>query len=141
MLKIKRLHPDAIVPKRAYEHDSGLDLFAVDDVVLDAGKRVLFRTGWAMQVPIGYEIQIRSKSGLALNHGVVVLNSPSTIDRGFSGEVKVILFNTGARNLVIQQGQKIAQIVIAKVELWEPVEMNIHTDTSRGDNGFGSTGR
>ena len=140
MLNIKRLHPEAIIPKRAYKDDSGLDLFAVEDVVLDVGKRTLVRTGWAMSIPSGYEIQIRSKSGMALKQGIIVYNSPGTVDCGFFSEVMVILLNEGERDIVLLKGQKIAQMIINKVELWSPKEVDNIEDTERGSNGFGSTG-
>lgn len=143
ILKVKKLSPDAILPQRAHSTDSGLDLFASQDIVLWHGDRQLVPTGIAIELEPGYEAQVRSKSGLALKQGVFVLNSPGTVDHGYQGEVGVIMYNTSKTEVVkIKKGQKIAQLVIQKVELPEVIEVSeIYVDgTDRGDGGFGSTG-
>jgi dUTP pyrophosphatase len=140
-LKIKREHRDAIIP--AYEHmgDSGMDLRSVEDYILPRGETVLVKTGLSVEVPVGYEMQIRSKSGLALNHGISVLNSPGTVDAGYRGEVKVILMNHGEKAYRVEKGLKVAQAVICSVERAEIDVVGELSDTSRGTGGFGSTGR
>ena len=143
VLKVKKLREDAILPQRAHSTDSGLDLFAAEDEVLWYGDHKLIKTGIAIELEPGYEAQVRSKSGIALKKGVFVLNSPGTVDCGYQGEIGVILFNTSRTEVVkIKKGQKIAQLVVQKVELPEVVEVDeIYSENSdRGDGGFGSTG-
>lgn len=143
VLKVKKLREDAILPQRAHATDSGLDLFAAEDVVVWMGGKELVKTGIAIELEPGYEAQIRSKSGIALNNGVFVLNSPGTIDHGYEGEIGVILLNTSRTHIFkVKKGQKIAQLVIQKVELPQVMEVSeIYSDgTDRGDGGFGSTG-
>jgi dUTP pyrophosphatase len=137
---IKKIHPDSIVPERAKFGDSGLDLFSTEAAHLEPGDITLIGTGWQMEVPLGYEIQIRSRSGLALKNGITVLNSPGTVDCFYRGEVKVILRNNSQVPFDIKKGDKIAQMVIAAVNLWKPNIVEELTETSRGDAGFGSTG-
>lgn len=142
-LGFKKVHPDAVEPFYNFEKDSGFDLFSVEDVILKPLSRLMVGTGLAFNIPDGYEIQIRPKSGLAINYGVTVLNTPSTIDGGYTGEVKVILFNTSRDNFVINKGMKIAQAVLCPILQGKYVNMeNIDElpQTDRGDNGFGSTG-
>jgi dUTP pyrophosphatase len=142
-LGFKKLHPDAIAPFYNYEKDSGFDLCSVEEVVLKPLSRLLVSTGLAFNIPDGYEIQIRPKSGLAINYGITVLNTPSTIDGGYVGEVKVILFNTSREEFPIMKGTKIAQAVVCPVIQGKYVNIeNIDElpQTDRGDNGFGSTG-
>lgn len=143
VLKVKKLREDAILPQRAHATDSGLDLFAAEDVVIWYKEHKLIPTGIAIELEPGYEAQVRSKSGLALKQGAFVLNSPGTVDHGYQGEVGVILFNTSGTEVVkIKKGQKIAQLVIQKVELPEVIEVDeiYNEGTDRGDGGFGSTG-
>lgn len=140
MLEIERLHDDAIQPKRSNTGDAGLDLTSVEDMVLAPEEVKLVPTGWKMSVPLGYEIQIRPRSGLAFKHKIMVLNSPGTVDCHYRGEVKVILYNEGKEPFVIKTGDRIAQMVVNQVELWEPVLVTKLDDTIRGDGGFGSTG-
>jgi dUTP pyrophosphatase len=140
ILKVKRIHPDAILPKYAHEWDSGMDLCACGEDSLMPGESKLFGTGLQVEIPRGYEMQIRPKSGLALKYRLTVLYSPGTVDSGYRGEVGVILINHGKRRYVVKKGEKIAQGVISKVEavLIEGVE-NL-SGSSRGEGGFGSTG-
>ena len=142
-LPFKKLHPDAVSPKYNYESDSGFDLHSTEEVVIDGLGRALIPTGLSFDVKDGYEIQVRSKSGLAINQGLMCLNSPGTVDSGYMGEIKVIIFNTNKEPFTIKKGMKVAQAVFCPVVngRWiEPVEKNELSKKDRGDNGFGSTG-
>lgn len=157
-LKIKKLYADSIEPTRAHKDDSGLDLYSHDDnIVLYPGQWKLIDTGIAIKLPtinllkLGYsnkeisiklEAQIRSRSGLANKHGIMVLNSPGTLDNAYIGPVKVVLMNLGDNKFVINRGDRIAQLVISPVVT--DIETTIVTElepTDRGENGFGSTGK
>ena len=130
-------------PNYAYESDSGFDLRASEEVWVQPNSRALVPTGMRFDIGESYEIQIRSKSGLALNQGLFVLNSPGTIDSGYQGEVKVILFNTTNDRVKIEKGQKIAQAVLCPVLTgkWvNLIQVNNIEDKDRNSNGFGSTG-
>lgn len=140
MLEIQRVHEDAIPPNRATEGDAGLDLTSVEDMVLEPEQVKLVPTGWKMSVPLGYEIQVRPRSGLAFKNKIMVLNSPGTVDCHYRGEVKVILYNEGKEPFEIKKGDRIAQIVVNQVELWEPKLVEALSETVRGSGGFGSTG-
>jgi dUTP pyrophosphatase len=138
-----KLHPDAFDPKYNYETDSGFDLHAVEEVEIPAFGRALVPTGISFDIKDGYEIQVRSKSGLAFNQGLMILNSPGTVDNGYSGEVKGILFNTNNHPVTITKGMKIGQAVLCPVVngKWvNLVQKNKVTEKDRGSNGFGSTG-
>ena len=137
----KRVHPDAILPAYAHEGDAGMDVRSVEDVVIPRGGRALVRTGLVMALPMGWEAQVRPRSGLALKHGVTVLNTPGTIDAGYRGEVGVILANFGDADFAVAKGDKVAQIVVAPVTQAEVVEVDSVDDTERGAGGFGSTGK
>jgi len=142
-LGYKKLSPDAINPKYNFEKDSGFDLYSIEDVSLGGMSRAMVGTGLAFNIPDGYEIQIRPKSGLAINYGLTVLNTPSTIDGGYVGEVKVILFNTSRETYEVKKGMKIAQAVLCPVQQGKYVNLeNIDElpNTDRGSDGFGSTG-
>ena len=140
MLKIKKVNENAIPPKRSKQGDSGLDLFSCENCIIKPGERRLISTGFQMSVPEGYEIQIRTRSGLAIKNGIVVGNSPGTCDSNFRGEVKVILFNLGNSDFLVTIGSRVAQMVVAQVELWEPEIVEELSETDRGSSGFGSTG-
>lgn len=132
-----------IDPQYAYESDSGFDLRSTDEVWVPANGRVLVPTGLKFDIPSGYEIQVRSKSGLALNQGLMVLNSPGTVDQKFSGEIKIILFNTTNERIKIEKGKKVAQGVLCPVVSGKWVDLiKVETieSTERKNNGFGSTG-
>ena len=137
----KRVHPDAILPAYAHEGDAGMDVRSVEDVVIPRGGRALVHTGLVMALPMGWEAQVRPRSGLALKHGVTVLNTPGTIDAGYRGEVGVILANFGDADFAVAKGDKVAQIVVAPVTQAEVVEVDSVDDTERGAGGFGSTGK
>ncbi len=139
-LAFKRIHPDAVLPSYAHPSDAGMDLRSVADVVIAPGARALVPTGLVMMLPPGYEAQVRPRSGLALKHGVTVLNTPGTIDSGYRGEVGVILANFGDCDFSVRKGDKIAQAVIAPVTQPDIVESDVVDETDRGAGGFGSTG-
>ena len=138
-----KLHEDAIEPKYNYESDSGFDLHSTEEVVIPPFGRVLVPTGISLDIKDGFEVQVRSKSGLALNQGLMCLNSPGTVDNGYTGEVKAIIFNTNKEPFTITKGMKVAQAVLCPVvngkwvELVNKVTIN---EKERGENGFGSTG-
>ncbi|RMD95582.1 MAG: dUTP diphosphatase [Calditrichaeota bacterium] len=140
VVKIKKLYPQAQLPQYAHEGDSGADLFSIIDCVLEPGQRKAIPTGLAAEVPRGFELQVRPKSGLALNYGVTVLNTPGTIDFGYRGEIKVILINLGSKPYPVQAGQKIAQLVVAPVAYADFQQVEELSETDRGSGGFGSTG-
>jgi len=130
-------------PEYAYDSDSGFDLRSTEEIWVQANSRKLIPTGLRFDIPDGYEIQVRSKSGLALNQGLMVLNSPGTVDSGYQGEVKVIIFNTTNERVKIEKGQKIAQAVLCPVVNGKWVNLIKVSDLGqkdRNDNGFGSTG-
>ena len=133
---------DLPLPAYATEGSAGLDLLAAipADIELAPGKRVLVPNGIALELPVGYEAQVRPRSGLAANHGVTVLNMPGTIDSDYRGELKTVLINLGEAPLTITRGMRIAQMVIARHERAEFVEKDSLSDTARGAGGHGSTG-
>ena len=139
-LRFKKVHPDAVLPSYAHPSDAGMDVRSVEDLVLAPGKRALVHTGLVMLLPPLYEAQVRPRSGLALKHGVTVLNTPGTIDSGYRGEVCVILVNLGEEDFRVCKGDKIAQVVIAPVTQPEIDETDVLDETDRGAGGFGSTG-
>jgi dUTP pyrophosphatase len=126
-----------------YESDSGFDLYSIEEITIPAFGRALVPTGIVLDIPEGFEVQIRSKSGLALNQGLMVLNSPGTIDQGYIGEIKVIIFNTNNHSVVVERGMKVAQAVLSNVVSGKFVTLNKIENVDqkeRGSNGFGSTG-
>ena len=130
-------------PDYEYKSDSGFDLRANEDVWIHASDRGLIPTGLRFDIPDGYEIQVRSKSGLALNQGLMLLNSPGTVDSGYQGEIKVIMFNTTNQKVKIEKGQKVAQAVLCPVVSgkWvDLIKVEKINDKDRNSNGFGSTG-
>lgn len=146
-LKFKKTHPDAITPTYAKEYDSGMDLCSVEDVIIPAGERKLIKTGIIFALPIPdaeqpymTEIQIRPRSGLALKKGITVLNTPGTIDTLYRGEIGIILMNTSNESFEVKKGDRIAQAVVCPVFNASLEEVSDIEETSRGSNGFGSTG-
>jgi dUTP pyrophosphatase len=139
-IKIQCLVPEAKLPIYAHPGDAGADLFATEDCEILPGKWLAVATGLAAEISIGYELQVRPRSGLALKKGVTVLNAPGTIDAGYRGEIKVILINHGSEIFVIKSGDKIAQIVVAAVVSGEFTVVTALGDSARGSGGFGSTG-
>lgn len=142
-LKFTKIHPDAVEPKYNYETDSGFDLHSIEEVEIAPFGRKLIRTGLKFSIPNGCEIQVRPKSGLALKQGLTVLNTPGTVDQGYTGEIMVIVFNANAVSFKIEKGMKIAQAVLCPVYNGKMVDLHqvIEIDEKdRGDKGFGSTG-
>jgi dUTP pyrophosphatase len=138
-----KLHPDTVEPKYNYETDSGFDLHSTEEIIISAFGRALIPTGLSFDIKDGYEIQVRSKSGLAINQGLMCLNSPGTVDNGYTGEVKGILFNTNNYPVTITKGMKIAQAVLCPVVNGKWVNLlqqNQIKEKDRADKGFGSTG-
>jgi dUTP pyrophosphatase len=137
-----KLHPDAVDPKYNYPSDSGFDLHSVQDLEIPPFGRILVPTGLSFDIKDGYEIQVRSKSGLAINQGLMVLNSPGTVDNGYTGEVQVIVFNTNNYIVTIPKGMKVGQAVLCPVVNGKWVDLvnkESVSEKDRGDNGFGST--
>ncbi len=142
-LPVKRLDPDLPLPAYAKPGDAGCDLLAAEDLTLPAGGgRALVPTGLAVAIPEGYAGFVQPRSGLAAKHGVTCLNTPGLIDSGYRGELKVLLINTDPdEDFVISRGERIAQLVIQRVEQVTFVEVDELTDSERGAGGFGHTGR
>jgi dUTP pyrophosphatase len=140
-IKIKRIHPEAKLPVYAHgpDEDAGMDLRSVEEATIHHGETLAVATGLSIELPPGYEAQIRPRSGLAFKHSITIPNSPGTIDPAYRGEIKVILHNLGKAPFVIQPGDRIAQMVIAKYEpiTWAEDELSV---TARGEGGFGSSG-
>lgn len=141
-IRIRKLHPNALVPRYAHgpEEDAGMDLHAVEAVSFAPGETKLVPTGIAIELPPGYEAQIRPRSGLALKYSITLPNSPATIDPGYRGEIRVIVQNLGRATFTVEPGERIAQMVIARYESveWEEGELG---NSVRGEGGFGSSGR
>ena len=139
-VKVLRTDPAAQLPAYAHPGDAGMDVRSIEDVTLAPGARALVHTGLVLMLPPDAEAQVRPRSGLALKHGVTVLNTPGTIDAGYRGEVGVILINLGAEPFTVEKGMKIAQLVVSRVTQAEIVEVASVDETDRGAGGFGSTG-
>ena len=143
-LKIKTLPHFGELPLPAYEteHAAGMDIRAAlsGDVVVQPGERLLVPTGLQMAIPVGYEAQIRPRSGLAIRHGITMLNTPGTIDADYRGEISVIVVNHGQADFIIRHGDRIAQMVVAPVAQVRPVKVDELPESTRGHGGFGSTG-
>jgi dUTP pyrophosphatase len=141
-IRATKLHPDAQLPRPAHgpQEDAGFDLIAVEEVTLPAGRWASVATGLAVEIPPGYEGQVRPRSGLAKKFGVTLLNAPGTIDPGYRGEIQVLMINHGQHDYTVKPGDRIAQLIIgayADVQ-WE-LEAQLAAST-RGSGGFGSTG-
>jgi dUTP pyrophosphatase len=141
-VRIQRIHPDARLPGYAHSsmEDAGVDLHAVTAVTLDPGVAVAVGTGLTIELPPGYEGQVRPRSGLALKHSISMLNAPGTIDPGYRGEVRVLLINHGREPYTVQAGDRIAQLIVARYEAIEWEEGRVG-GSQRGMGGFGSSGR
>ena len=145
-IKIKRINKDfddIELPSYATSGSSGMDIRAAvkEDMIVRHGEIVLVPTNLSVEIPYGYEIQVRPRSGLAIKHGIGVLNSPGTIDADYRGEIKIILFNFSKEDFKISRGDRIAQIVLSKVYLANLIETNDLADSLRGEGGFGHTGK
>lgn len=140
-VKIQLLNEDAEMPTLAHEGDAGFDVRAMESVEIAPGGTVLVGTGIVMEIPRGYEAQMRPRSGMAYKRGISLANTPGTIDSGYRGEVKAALHNISVDEMAyVEKGERIAQIVINKLPEVKLVEADELSDTSRGDGGFGSTG-
>jgi dUTP pyrophosphatase len=141
-IRIQRIHPDAILPRYAHgpEEDAGMDLHAVQAVTLEPGVARLVPTGLTIELPPGFEAQVRPRSGLALKHAITMPNAPGTIDPGYRGELRVILLNLGREPYAIAPGDRIAQMIIARYEPVEWLETELAA-SRRGAGGFGSSGK
>jgi len=138
---IRRLDPGIPVPARAHPGDAGADLVAAADVELGPGQRAVVPTGIAIALPAGYAAFVHPRSGLAARHGVTIVNAPGTVDAGYRGEIRVTLLNTdGDKPVRFQRGDRIAQLVIQRVERAVFHEVDVLPGSARGDGGFGSTG-
>ena len=140
-LEIKRLDDRAVIPEYQTAEAAGFDLHAIESKALAVGERALIKTGLAMALPHGYELQIRPRSGLAYKHGITVLNSPGTVDSDYRGEIMVLLINHSGESFEIQEGERIAQgVVQAVIQASFNIVENL-SETDRGSGGFGSTGK
>lgn len=139
-LKIKKLHKSAIIPAYQSAEAAGFDLHSVESCVIESGKSALIATGLAFEIPKGYEVQIRPRSGLALKHGISVLNTPGTIDSDYRGEIKVILINHSNAPFSINIGDRIAQGVVNEIICAKIIEVEDLANSTRGAMGFGSSG-
>lgn len=139
-LKVLKTNEDAILPNYAHPGDAGLDLFSLEKVEIKPGETALIATGIKIELPPYTEAQVRPRSGLALKHGITVLNTPGTIDEGYRGEIKIILINHGKETFIIEKGMKIAQMVVMPVYSVDVIEVKALSNSSRGEGGFGSTG-
>jgi dUTP pyrophosphatase len=140
-LHIARLDERARLPTRAHDGDAGLDLYALEDGVLAPGERASVATGIAVEIPPGQAGLVLPRSGLAARHGISVVNAPGLIDAGYRGEIRVLLLNTDrVQPFEITAGSRIAQLVLVRVELPVPLEVEVLGETERGAGGFGSSG-
>jgi dUTP diphosphatase len=139
-LPFRRVRPDAVVPRRAYAGDAGIDLAACERVQLGPGERALVPTGLAVAIPEGYAGFVQPRSGLAAEHGISIVNSPGLVDSGYRGELLVTLLNTDAREpFVVEPGMRIAQLVLLEVPDVELIEVDELPESERGVRGFGSS--
>lgn len=141
ILKFKKLVPEALLPTKADTGSACYDISSVDDVDIPPHSRVLVHTGLSWEAPSSVEMQIRPRSGLALKHGITVLNTPGTVDSSYRGEIGVILYNTTDQIYTVHKGDRIAQAKFGKVEEYRIMETDDIGETERGDGGFGHTGR
>ena len=140
-ISLRRLHPDAVVPSYAHPGDAGADLCTTVDVRLAPGERALLPTGLAMALPEGFVALVHPRSGLAARCGLSIVNTPGTVDAGYRGEVKVLLINLDPReDVVLSKGDRVAQLVVQRVERAVFVEVDDLPGSSRGAGGYGSTG-
>lgn len=139
---MRRVHPDAVIPDRSYQADAGLDLHAVDGVSLPPGGRASVPTGLAVEIPQRHAGMVLPRSGLAVRHGISLVNAPGLIDAGYRGEIRVLLLNTDRdETFTVEAGMRIAQLVIVRIEAPDIVEVAELEPSERGEDGFGSSGR
>jgi dUTP pyrophosphatase len=141
-IQIKKLSTSVSIPKYETPGSSGMDISAhiENDIIIYPGEKALVSTGFSLSIPIGYEVQIRPRSGLAAKKNITVLNTPGTIDADYRGEIKVILINLGKKKFIVENGDRIAQMVVCPIVQADLDEVKELSDTERGSGGFGSTG-
>lgn len=142
-VKFKKIHPKAVIPEYKSSAAAGFDFHAVVEsgvIEIPRGTWKLIDTGLSVEIPVGYEIQVRPRSGLALRHGIQILNTPGTVDADYRGPLKIMLMNHGEKTFQVRQGDRIAQGVVASVPPTSILEVEKLSDTERGEKGFGSTG-
>ena len=141
-IQIKKLSSSVSIPKYETPGSSGMDIAAhiENNIIINPGEKALVPTGFSIAIPKGYEVQIRPRSGLAAKKNITVLNTPGTIDADYRGEIKVILINLGKEKFIIENGERIAQMVVCPVVQANLEEVKELSDTERGSGGFGSTG-
>ena len=140
-VKIEKVDPKAIIPTYAHEDDACCDVYIIEDYTLRRNQRLLLRTGIAIEIPSGYEVQVRPRSGLAWKQGMTLVNAPGTIDAQYRNEVKILAINLGHRPIHLKKGDRVAQMCIKPVYTMKFTEVNKLSDSDRGQGGFGSTGR
>ena len=140
---VRKLHPDVTIPQYMTEFSAGMDVcaFLENSIAIEPGERCLIPTGLAFAIPEGYEVQVRPRSGLAIKHGIALVNSPGTIDADYRGEISIILINHGLERFEIHSGDRIAQLIVAPVCQAELLQVAELTETRRGSGGFGHTGK
>jgi dUTP pyrophosphatase len=139
-VSIRRLRPDAHLPEQAYEGDAGMDLAACEGVTIEPGERAVVPTGLAIEIPDGYAGFVQPRSGLAVRHGIGIVNTPGLIDSGYRGEIRVVLINTDReQRFTVEPGMRIAQLVIVPVAAARLVEVDELAASERGSRGFGSS--
>ena len=139
-VSIRRLRPDAHLPEQAYEGDAGMDLAACEAVTIEPGDRAVVPTGLAIEIPDGYAGFVQPRSGLAVRHGIGIVNSPGLIDSGYRGEIRVVLINTDReQRFTVEPGTRVAQLVIVPVAAARIVEVDELAASERGSRGFGSS--
>jgi dUTP pyrophosphatase len=140
-LRVRRLDERALLPTRAHDGDAGLDLYASEEAVLEPGERAAVPTGIAVEIPDGQAGLVLPRSGLAARHGIALVNGPGLIDAGYRGEIRVLLLNTDRGTaFTVARGDRIAQLVLVRVESAEIVEVEALASSERGAGGFGSSG-
>ena len=141
-IKIKKLSNEVLTPKYETPGSSGMDIAAYinEDIIINSGDKALIPTGFSLSIPQGYEVQIRPRSGLAIKKGITILNTPGTIDSDYRGEVKVVLINLSKDKFTVQNGERIAQMVVCPIVQVSIEEVKELSETNRGIGGFGSTG-
>jgi len=140
-VRIEKVHPNAIIPTYAHGDDACCDLYVVEDYIIRRWQRLLLRTGIAIEIPTGYEVQLRPRSGLAWNQGMTLVNAPATVDAQYRNEIRIIALNLGESKIVIKKGDRVAQMCIKPVYKIEFTEVDKLADSDRGLGGFGSTGK
>ena len=140
-IPVRRLDPELPLPRRAHPGDAGVDLYAREDTKLESGEWAAIPTGLAVAIPIGYVGLVAPRSGLAARHGLSVVNGPGVVDSGYRGEVKVLLINHGDSSVLLERGERIAQLVVTPVSAVEFEAVDELPASVRGDAGFGSSGR